>query len=566
MATTPKKSGARNAENKRGGARDGDIKNFFFAKTTPKSSGDEVKAKSRKNTTDVVRKRSPAQNRLATPKSSGNNEAKAKSRKNTTDVARKRSPAQNKNRLATPKSSGNNESKAKSRKNITDVARKRSPAQNRSAERNTKRRRVSGNDQEKNMRQGSLNAAGFTRSKISKTTCPPRISVVVSNAVKEKIEQNIDDYLLERDAVTAPIVRQNQDQLPPPGALIPVSTMPLNPEQQRVVASSPWVPLSVSACAGTGKTRTMVQRTISFINDHRINPKNILIITFSKLATEEVVERVTKAFGKEADLPTIKTFHALAYSWVCRYWKICGLSQRPNVLSPNSGESSLMKEVFERIVDNQRLERCLRKLQMKGDEEESCSWDDVILEFQSRYKDVHKELKDTAKSEAEKLVKKQLKKKDITPEEVDAINDEMKAKSKFLLKKKCYLHLLQKKECDLERLWIGDAKHCRKRCKQFLALVHRARLEGHDYNEYPFEDAQVWQLYDQLQRETGRIDFDTMLLLFAEKVLNNEWLAMKFHGRYTHVIVDEYQDNSQMQALMVSCCDINVGWIYFTLI
>jgi superfamily I DNA/RNA helicase len=292
----------------------------------------------------------------------------------------------------------------------------------------------------------------------------------------------------------------------------------------------------------------MVQRAISFINTHGIDPRNILIVTFSKLATEEVVDRITLAFGRETDLPTIKTFHALAYSWVCRSWKRCGLGQKPSVLSPKSGEMALMKQVFELIVDNERLERCLRKLKL---DERSSSWDDVLKAFKSRHQDVYDELSHIALKEAEKIIKKTKNKKDIRPEEVDAIDHEVKAKRNFLLRKMCYLKLLEKNHCDLERRWIGEKKECDDRCKEFLELVRKARLGSHEYNDYPFEHSQVWQLYDRLQRETGRIDFDTMLLLFAENVLTDDRLAKLFYERYTHVVVDEYQDNSQIQALML---------------
>mmetsp|Transcript_32375 Transcript_32375/g.65896 ORF Transcript_32375/g.65896 Transcript_32375/m.65896 type:complete len:1102 (+) Transcript_32375:130-3435(+) len=397
-----------------------------------------------------------------------------------------------------------------------------------------------------NQRQKSMEAMGFSAARFQKNKSPSKISFSMTDEVKKRVEQGIEQSLFERDAITVP-TNQVQLLLTDNNLIRPVvSTVQLNAEQQRVVECPPSIPLSVRACAGTGKTHTMVQRAISFINVHHIDPKNILIVTFSKLATEEVIERVTRAFGRETDLPTIKTFHALAYSWVCRSWKHCGLGQRPSVLTPKSGELALMKQVFELILDSKRLERCVRKLKL---EEESSTWDDVLKALQTRHQELYDELAQTAKVEAEKIVKKRKKKKDMKPEEVDAIQNEVNAKRSFLLRQMCYLKLLEKKECDLESRWIG--KKSNNRCKESLELVRKARLGSHDYNEYPFEDSQVWQLYDRLQRETGRIDFDTMLLLFAENVLSDERLAKQFHERYTHVVVDEYQDNSQMQALML---------------
>eukprot|EP00985_Skeletonema_marinoi_P022997 scaffold14954_cov133-Skeletonema_marinoi.AAC.6 len=166
-----------------------------------------------------------------------------------------------------------------------------------------------------NQRQKSMEAMGFSAARIQKNKSPSKISFSMTDEVKKRVEQGIEQSLFERDAITVPT---NQVQLLPTESNLirhEVSTVPLNAEQQRVVECPPNIPLSVRACAGTGKTHTMVQRAISFINVHHIDPKNILIVTFSKLATEEVIERVTRAFGRETDLPTIKTFHALAYSW-----------------------------------------------------------------------------------------------------------------------------------------------------------------------------------------------------------------------------------------------------------
>ena len=86
----------------------------------------------------------------------------------------------------------------------------------------------------------------------------------------------------------------------------------------------------------------------------------------------------------------------------------------------------------------------------------------------------------------------------------------------------------------------------------YLELVRKARLGHHSKNAYLRDDACVWEMYDKLQRETGKIDFDSMLLIFTDKILGNKRLGHRFHTMYLHVIVDEYQDNSEAQALMLN--------------
>ncbi len=302
MALSPKKNGAADAKKSRGG-----IERFFSVKKRSPTHGDSTFASS---TSDLSRTKSKSVDSKKKSRSEGNGQFSIKKRP--------------------PPEDGATESPSK---------RELFPAQAPVV----KKKKTS-------QRQKSMEAMGFSATKIQKHKSPSKIGFSMTDEVKERVEQGIEQSLFERDAITVPT---NIETLIQPV----VSTAPLNAEQQRVVECPPNIPLSVRACAGTGKTHTMVQRAISFINIHGINPKNILIVTFSKLATEEVIERVSRVLGRETELPTIKTFHALAYSWVCRSWKCCGLGQRPSVLSSKVGEMALMKQVFERILDKKRLER-----------------------------------------------------------------------------------------------------------------------------------------------------------------------------------------------------------------
>ena len=101
----------------------------------------------------------------------------------------------------------------------------------------------------------------------------------------------------------------------------------LNQEQRIAATCPPDIPLSIRAGAGSGKTHTMVQRALHLVNHYKFNPEEILMITFSKKAANELKERITSVFSSldpskdQIILPTVKTFHGLAYTWVHRYWK-----------------------------------------------------------------------------------------------------------------------------------------------------------------------------------------------------------------------------------------------------
>lgn len=83
----------------------------------------------------------------------------------------------------------------------------------------------------------------------------------------------------------------------------------LNKEQRAAVEKVDG-PVIVFAGAGTGKTRTLTTRIAYMITEKDINPKNILAITFTKKATNEMRERVVKLSGINAKYVTISTIHA----------------------------------------------------------------------------------------------------------------------------------------------------------------------------------------------------------------------------------------------------------------
>ena len=65
----------------------------------------------------------------------------------------------------------------------------------------------------------------------------------------------------------------------------------LNPEQLRAV-TAPDGPVLVIAAAGTGKTRTLTHRVAWLVLEKGIDPRNVLLLTFTNRAAREMLERV----------------------------------------------------------------------------------------------------------------------------------------------------------------------------------------------------------------------------------------------------------------------------------
>lgn len=88
-------------------------------------------------------------------------------------------------------------------------------------------------------------------------------------------------------------------------------------KKQQVVINHLYGSMRVVAGPGSGKTAVLVERLVTLINKG-ISPKNILFLTFTNKACEEIIERVKTRIGEE-NLPTIKTFNGLGYEIIRRH-------------------------------------------------------------------------------------------------------------------------------------------------------------------------------------------------------------------------------------------------------
>ena len=83
----------------------------------------------------------------------------------------------------------------------------------------------------------------------------------------------------------------------------------LNPAQRDAVIHRHG-PMLVVAGAGSGKTRVLTHRIAHLIENDNINPFQILAITFTNKAAQEMKDRVAALVGPVAEKMWVSTFHS----------------------------------------------------------------------------------------------------------------------------------------------------------------------------------------------------------------------------------------------------------------
>ena len=84
-------------------------------------------------------------------------------------------------------------------------------------------------------------------------------------------------------------------------------------QQQLEAISHRDGPMIVLSVAGSGKTMVLTERIIHLIEEYKINPNNLLAITFGKKAVLEIQSRLEKRLNGNGDNATVCTFHSLGY-------------------------------------------------------------------------------------------------------------------------------------------------------------------------------------------------------------------------------------------------------------
>jgi ATP-dependent DNA helicase UvrD/PcrA len=121
----------------------------------------------------------------------------------------------------------------------------------------------------------------------------------------------------------------------------------LNPEQREAVLHLDG-PLLILAGAGSGKTRVITSRIAYLVGNGHAQPHEVLAVTFTNKAAEEMRARVEALLGSDVSGMWVSTFHSLCARLLRREAPAIGLS-RDFVIYDSSDQLTIVKQALKSL-------------------------------------------------------------------------------------------------------------------------------------------------------------------------------------------------------------------------
>ncbi len=266
----------------------------------------------------------------------------------------------------------------------------------------------------------------------------------------------------------------------------------LNPEQRRAVTHADG-PLLVVAGAGTGKTQVITRRIAWLIATRRARPSEILALTFTDQAADEMQMRVDQLVPYGYTDTAVSTFHAFGDRLVREFALELGLPPDVRVLSRPETVVFMRERLFELELDEYRP-----------------------LGDPTRFLDALATLFSRAKDE------------DVSPDAYRAHADRLATQA---------ADATAMVEAAGERATEADRDAA-------AALAEDARRQA--------ELARAYARYQGLLSVSGSIDFGDQVSLALRLLRESPAAREAVQRRFKYVLVDEFQDTNRAQAELVA--------------
>ncbi|MDE5640345.1 MAG: UvrD-helicase domain-containing protein, partial [Bifidobacterium castoris] len=346
-------------------------------------------------------------------------------------------------------------------------------------------------------------------------------------------------------------MQRTQAQEPQPGR--PAKKTPSR-QQRAIIDAAADEDLLVVAGAGSGKTFTMTERIIALIAEpNNVPPERILGLTFTKKAASELLTRVSAAVDARARTsmfmkPDVYTYDAFFQSIVRQYGLLVGFDQQTQPLSEAGARQLIATTVgehmdvvkdsgvaftrFTAIVDAVfALSSNIASSMIGGDcdgVDEAIAriraWDRAFLE-----------------------------RIDAMGVDFDAVDDEapsvpdLSAKSKRLSKYQYDRRVKANGEPYAQAARTNEKiDHWRDHIQQFHIKQMREATVKRELL------LTLVQLYTDAKRRNHMAEFSDFTVAAYQLVTRFPSIGERYRARYTHVLLDEYQDTSTTQAMLLA--------------
>jgi DNA helicase-2/ATP-dependent DNA helicase PcrA len=130
----------------------------------------------------------------------------------------------------------------------------------------------------------------------------------------------------------------------------------LNAEQRRAVETTEG-PLLILAGAGSGKTKTLTHRIAYIISEHKATPYNILAVTFTNKAANEMRGRIAKLLGENQDnrgfMPYMGTFHGICVRILRQDGEAINIP-RSFIIFDESDRQAVIKQLIKQLMIDEK--------------------------------------------------------------------------------------------------------------------------------------------------------------------------------------------------------------------
>ncbi|MBW1729461.1 MAG: UvrD-helicase domain-containing protein [Deltaproteobacteria bacterium] len=133
----------------------------------------------------------------------------------------------------------------------------------------------------------------------------------------------------------------------------------LNPAQLEAVMTLEG-PVLVIAGAGSGKTRTLVYRVARLV-ETGVDPESILLLTFTRKAAQEMLDRAASLSDPRCRLVSGGTFHSLAHRVLRKYPDLVGFERTFTIL-----DRSDMEEILQSLVKELKTSNSCTRVPKRG--------------------------------------------------------------------------------------------------------------------------------------------------------------------------------------------------------